>query len=94
MCRWVIFFPALKELEEFLGTSFLEETHEGTPYRFHLSTRDFRYLAVTVHKAACDLFELEVPSNIGVHEDFRQFTRSNDELWDKVNRIVSVPTKL
>lgn len=94
MRRRVIVFPALDEFEELLGPAFLKETHERAPDCFHLGTRDLRDLAIAIDEAASDLLELEVPSDVGVDEDFGKFTRRDDELGDEINGVVPVAAKL
>ena len=94
VCSGVIVPPALEELEELLCPPLLEETHERTLERFYLVTGDLGDLAITVHKATCDLFELEVTSDVGVDKDLSELSRGDDELGNKVNSVISVASKL
>lgn len=75
MSGGIIILPSLKEFKEFLCPSLLKETHERTSDSFHFSTGNFGYLSVTVDKAASDLLEFHVSSNIGVDKDLREFSR-------------------
>ena len=69
MSSWIFVPPALQELEEFLRPSLFKQTHERTLHSFHLCTRYFRDLAITINKAASDLLELQVTCHVGVNED-------------------------
>jgi len=40
------------------------------------------------------LLELHVSSDIGVNKNLREFSRSDDELRDQINSIITVATKL
>ena len=90
----VFILPALQELEELLGAPLLKETHKRTLHGLHLVTGDLRDLAIAVHKATCDLFELEVTSDVGVDKDLSELSRGDDELGNKVNSVISVASKL
>ena len=90
----VFVLPALQELEEFLGTPLLKETHERALHGLHLVTGDLRDLAIAVHKAARDLLELKVPSDIGMDANLGQFTGCDDELGDQVHRVVAIAAKI
>ena len=93
MCSGVIVPPALEELEELLCPPLLKETHKWTLHGLHLRTGDLADLAIAVDEATCNLLELEVTSDISVNEDLGQFTRCDDELGDKVNSVVAVPSE-
>ena len=93
MRRWVFILPALQEFEEFLCSSFLEETHQRTSDCLHLGTGNFRYLPVTVDEATSDLLKLEVAGDIGVNENLGELSRSDDEFRDEIDSVVSVATK-
>jgi hypothetical protein len=86
--------PVLQELKELFGTTLLKQSHQRTPHSFHLSAGHFRYLTITVYEATCDLLELKIPCYVRVHEDLGQFTRSNDELRDEIDCVISVTTEL
>src|SRR5882762_9164260 len=90
----VFIFPSLQELEELLRAAFLEEAHQWALEGFYLRARDLGYPAVTIYEASRDLLELEIASDIGVHEDLRKFTRGNDEFGHKVDSVVSVAPEL
>jgi hypothetical protein len=40
------------------------------------------------------LLEIEVSQDIGMNENFHEFTGGDDKLWDKINSVVSVPAQL
>lgn len=67
--RGIIILPALKELEELLGATFLKQAHERTCHGLHLCAGNLRDLAITVHVGTRDLLELEVTSDIGVDQN-------------------------
>ena len=90
----ILILPVLKELEELLGSSFLEKTHERALHSLHLSARHLGDLAVTINEATSDLLKLEVSGDFGVNKNLRQFTRSNDEFGNEVDGIVPVAPKL
>lgn len=90
----IIILPILEELKEFLGPSFLEQTHQRTLDRFHFGTGDLGDSPIAVDKASGDLLELKITSNIGVNKDLRKLSRCDDEFRDKVNSIVTVTTEL
>ena len=94
MSSRVLVLPALQELEELLRPPLLEETHERALDSLHLRARHLGDLAIAVHKAARDLLELKVPSDIGVDENLGQFTGCDDELGDQVHRVVAIPAKI
>ena len=89
----ILIFPSLKELEELLRAPLLKETHEGAADGLHLVTGDLGDLAVAVDIAASDLLELKVTSDVGMNQDLRELPRRNDELGDKVNSVVAVPSE-
>lgn len=91
---WVVFFPSLQEYEELLGSIFLKQPHQGATDSLPFSARDFTDLIIRVHERTRDLLELEVSQDIGVNQDFDEFTRGNDKLRDKINSIVAVPAQL
>ena len=93
MSGGIIILPSLKEFKEFLCPSFLKKTHERTFDSFHFSTGNFGYSPVTVNKAAGDLLEFHISSNIGMDKDLREFSRRNDELRDQIDGIITVSTK-
>lgn len=90
----VIILPVLQELEKLLRPPLLKEAHERAPDSLHLVTRDLRDLPVAVHEAARDLLELEVPGDVGVHEDLGELARGDDELGDQVHGVVAVAPQL
>jgi hypothetical protein len=92
--RWVLVLPVLQELKEFLRATLLKEAHEWALDSLHLRTRNLGDLAVTVDEASSDLLELQIASDFSVDEDFRQFSRGDDELGNEVDGIVSVAPKL
>lgn len=91
---WIIVPPSLQELEELLRATLLKEAHQRTLNRLHLRTRDLGNPAITIDEAAGNLLELEVACNFGVHQDLGHLARRDDELWDKINGIVAITTKL
>ena len=93
MSSWILIFPALQELEELLSAALFEKTHQRASNRLHLCARNLGDLAIAIDKATGDLLELEVTSDISVNEDLGQFTRCDDELGDKVNSVVAVPSE-
>lgn len=90
----ILIFPPLKELEELLRTSLLEETHERAADGLHFVTWDLGNLAVAIHEATSDLLELQVPSDVGVNEDLGELARRDDELGNEIDSIVAIPSKL
>ena len=90
----ILILPPLKELKELLRPPLLKEAHERATDSLHLVTWHLGDLAITVDEAACDLLELQVTSHVGVDEDLGQLARGDDELWDKVNGVVAVASKL
>ena len=90
----VLVLPVLEEFEELLGSPLLKEAHERTLDSFDLITGNLRDLALTVDKAASDLLELKVTSDLSVDEDPRQLARSDDEFGDEIHGVVTIPSKL
>jgi len=66
--------PPLQKLKELLRAPLLEQTHQGAPDCLQLRARHLGDLAIAVDEATCDLFELKIPSNIGMDEDFSQLS--------------------
>ena len=93
MSHWVVVLPVLQELKELFCPPFLKQTHERALDSLHLRARHLGNPAIAIHKASGDLFELEVASYVGMHEDFSEFPRSNDKLWNEIDSIVAVTTK-
>lgn len=89
----IFILPILQEFEEFLRTALFKETHQWAFDCLHLGAGNLRDLAVTVDEAARDLLELEITSDISMHEDLREFSGCYDELWDEIDGIISVTTK-
>lgn len=94
MCRWVVIFPALDKFKELFRATFLKEAHERGLDGLHLGARDLGDLAVAVHERTSDLLELEVASDIGVNQYLGELAGRDDELGDKVDRVVAVASKL
>ena len=94
MGGWIIVFPILQEFEEFLGATLFEKTHQWAFDCLHLSAWNLRDLAVTIDEAARDLLELEITSDIRMHEDLREFSGCYDKLRDEIDGIIPVTTKL
>lgn len=90
----IIITPVLQKLKELLRPTFLKETHQRALDSLHLGTRNLGDPAITVHKATSDLFELEITCHVGVHENLGEFTRSDDELWYKVDGVVPIASEL
>lgn len=90
----IIIAPVLEELEEFLRATFLEQAHEWALQGLHLSAWHFGDLAVAVNETTSDLLELEVTCHVGMHKNLGQLAGRDDELWDQVNRVVTVASKL
>lgn len=80
MSRRIIVLPSLEELKELLGPSLLKDAHEVAPERLHLGRGYLGDPTVSVDKRARDLLELEISEDVGVDEDFGEFTRGDDEL--------------
>ena len=89
----IIILPVLQELEELLCPAFLEQAHERTLDRLHLSTWYFGDPAVTENETARDLLELEVASNIGMNEDPGKFSRGDNELGDEIDSVIPVASE-
>ena len=87
----IFVLPVLEELKELLRSPFLEQAHERAPDGLHLCARDLGDFAISINETARDLLELEIPSNVGVHEDLGQLARGDDEFGDKIDGIVAVP---
>lgn len=85
--------PILQELEEFLRATFFKETHQWASDRLHFRAGDLGDPAVAIDEAARDLLELEVASDIGVHEDLREFSGCDDELWDQIDGVIPITTE-
>ena len=94
MSSRIIVPPILQELEEFLRTALFKDTHQWAFDCLHLGAGNLRDLAVTVNEAARDLLEFEITSDISMHENLREFSGCYDELWDEIDGIISVTTKL
>jgi hypothetical protein len=86
----IFILPSLKELEELLRTTFLEQAHEGACNSLHLRAGNLRDFAITVHEGAGDLLELKVTSDISVNEDIRELSRGNDKLGNQVHGIIAI----
>jgi hypothetical protein len=89
----IVFPPPLQELKKLSRPSLLKEAHERTLECFYFGTRNFRDSAVAIDEAARDLFELEVSSYISVDKDFGKLSRSDDELWNKIDGIIAITSK-
>lgn len=87
----ILILPVLEELEKGLGAAFLPEAHEGGLYGLHLGRGDLADPAVSVDERAGDLFEFEVAGDVCVDEHFRELAGGDDELWDEVDGVVSIP---
>lgn len=94
VCGRVFILPALQELKELLRPAFLEQAHQRALHGLHLGTRDLRDLAIAIHEATGDLFELEVASNIGVDENLGELPRCDNELGNKIDGVVPVAPQL
>lgn len=90
MSSGVLVLPVLKELEEFLCPSLLEQTHQRTLDCFHFSARNLGDSPIAIHETSGDLLELKIASDIGVDKDLRELSGCDNEFWDKVNSVVSV----
>jgi hypothetical protein len=90
----IIVIPILQELKEFLRATLFKDTHQWAFDCLHLGAGNLRDLALTVDKAARDLLELEITCDISMHEDLREFSGCYDELWDEIDGIIPVTTKL
>ena len=86
----ILILPALEELEELLGPTFLKKTHKRALDCLHLRAGNLGDLAITVDEAASDLLELKVTSDIGVNEDLGELARSDNKLGNEVNGIVAI----
>jgi hypothetical protein len=82
VCSWVLILPTLQKFKEFLRPPLLKDTHQRAPHSLHLRARNLGDLAITIDKAPGNLFELEVPYNISMDQDFRQFSIRDDKLRD------------
>ncbi len=89
----IIVFPVLKELEEFLGSPLFKETHQRTLDGLHFSTRDFGDPSITIDETPSNLLELEVAGDIGVNKDLCELHRSDDELGNEIDGIITVTAK-
>lgn len=89
----IVVLPTLQELEEFLRATLFKETHQRALDCLHFRAGDLGDLAVAIDEAAGDLLELEVASDIGVHEDLREFSRCDDELWDEIDSVIPITTE-
>jgi hypothetical protein len=89
----ILVSPVLQELEKLLRAALFKETHQRAFDCLYLCAGDFGYLAVAIDEAARDLFELEVASNIGMHENLCEFSGCDDELWDEIDGVISITTK-
>ena len=90
----IIVPPILQKLEKFLCAALFKYTHQWASDCLHLGAGNLGDLAVTVDEATRDLLEFEITSDIGMHEDLREFTGCYDELWNEIDGIISVTTKL
>ena len=94
MSRRIVIFPSLKELEELLRPPLLKQAHKWAPHGFYLVARHFGDLALAIDVAARDLLELQVASNVSVHQDLCELSRGNNKLRNKVYGIITVASKL
>lgn len=94
VCSRVTLSPVLQELKELLSAALLKQTHERALYRLHFRARYFGNLAITIDETTCNLLELEVTCNLGMHENLCKFSRCDDEFGDKVDSVIPVATKL
>ena len=88
----IVVLPSLQELEEFLSTPFLKQTHKRTFHSLHFRTGNLGYLAIAIDETTCNLFEFEITSDIGVDQYLGQFPRCNNKLWDEINCVVAIAT--
>ena len=94
MSRGVIVLPILKELEELLGTSLLKKSHKRALDCLHFGTRNLGNLSLAENKTTCNLLELKVGSYVGMHKNLRKLPRCDDELWNQINSVVTIPSKI
>jgi hypothetical protein len=86
----IIIFPPLQELKELFGPPLFKQTHQRALDCLYLCTRNLRDLAIAIDKAAGDLLELEITSDISVDKDLSELARRNDELGDKIYGIITI----
>ena len=89
----ILVLPILQELEEFLRPTLFKKTHQRAFDCLHFRAGDLGDLAVAIDEAAGDLLEFEVASDIGVHEDLRELSGCDDELWDEINSVIPITTE-
>lgn len=94
MSSWVVIFPSLQKLKEFLRPSLFEESHQRAFDGLHFGTGNFGYLPIAVDEAAGDLLKLQIAGNIRMNKNFSELSRGDDEFWDEIDGIITVATKL
>jgi hypothetical protein len=90
----IFILPILQELEEFLRATLFKETHQRAFDGLHFRAGNLGDPAVAIDETARDLLEFEVASDISVHEDLREFSGCDDELWDEIDSVIPITTEL
>lgn len=96
MTSRVLLLEVTNPLKELLGTSLLEHAHQRGAQSFtgiggHLGYGRLRALAL-LDVAASNLLELEVPSDVGGHQNVGQLSVRHEELRDQVDIPVIDPS--
>jgi hypothetical protein len=89
----ILIIPILQELEEFLCATLFKKAHQWAFDRLHFRAGNLRDPTVAIDETAGDLLEFEVASDIGVHEDFGEFSGCDDELWDEIDCVIPITTE-
>jgi hypothetical protein len=88
-CR-VFVLPSLQELEELLRASLLKETHQGALHSLHFCAGDFGNPAISINETPSDLLKFKITGDVGVHKDFSEFPRRNNELGNKIDGVITI----
>lgn len=89
----IIVLPVLQELEKAPRPSLLKQPHQATRECLPFIGRHLGDSSVPEHIGAGDLLEFEVSGDVGLDEHLRELTGCQNELWNQIDGVVSVPTE-
>mmetsp|Transcript_19905 Transcript_19905/g.29984 ORF Transcript_19905/g.29984 Transcript_19905/m.29984 type:complete len:214 (+) Transcript_19905:904-1545(+) len=94
MCFRLCLIIRIDIKEKVAETTLLEQSHERRFQCFLGSSGDFENLTPLVHKRSLDGLELQITSDLGVKQHFRQVSTRHDEFRDKINVEITVGTNV
>lgn len=89
MCSGVVLFKSSNPLQELFRPSLFKQSHQRRAQCFGSGGRNFSHSrpgpCSLLHKAACDLLEFKVSSDIGGNEDVREFAIGHEQFGYEVD---------